>query len=49
MTIETTDLRDKRILVTGCATRIGRATIALLAEQGALCGNCHFEGPCDGV
>jgi len=35
MSIEKTELSEKRILVTGGTTGIGRATVALLAEQGA--------------
>lgn len=35
MTIETIDLRGKRVLVTGGTTGIGRATVALLAAHGA--------------
>ncbi len=35
MTIQKTDLKGKRILLTGGTTGIGRATLALLAEEGA--------------
>ena len=35
MTIQKTDLRGKRILLTGGTTGIGRATLAMLAEEGA--------------